>query len=163
MGIHATLSAALLTAAVSQPVFAHTLKSRTTIPEAQSAIDAFKAKITEDPHGVTKTWGDICADNVTLVCTDNPFTNQVSLAAFDINGAELKGDLTLDFLLELQDLTVFHANTNGFTGTVPKDLSGLPWLYELDLSNNQLSGSFPEGVLTAKNRELPTALRAPDE
>lgn len=65
----------------------------------------------------------------------------------------MAGDrLTLGgFLDKLTDITYFHANSNGFLGQVPDDLSDLHWLYELDLSNNKLSGPFPPGVLTVVN------------
>ena len=44
------------------------------------------------------------------------------------------------------------ANSNNFAGTLPANLRGLEFLYEIDLSNNALSGPFPiqvlDGVLT---------------
>lgn len=49
---------------------------------------------------------------------------------------------------ELLDITFFHANSNGFTGSIP-DVSRLMCLYEIDLSNNFLSGEFPTTVLDA--------------
>jgi Leucine-rich repeat (LRR) protein len=43
-------------------------------------------------------------------------------------------------------LLLLLANSNNFTGTIP-DLTKLVNLYEIDVSNNQLSGLFPKHVL----------------
>lgn len=114
----------------------------------------FAKKVTVDPNSIVENWNgtDIC-HFTGFRCADNPFTGQRALAGVDFNGALLAGDqLTLDdFLEKLTDITYFHANSNGFLGQVPDDLSNLHWLYELDLSNNKLSGPFPSGVLTATN------------
>lgn len=114
----------------------------------------FAKKVTVDPNCIIKNWNgtDVCQFEG-FTCTDNPFTGQRALAGVDLNGALLAGDrLTLGgFLDKLTDITFFHANSNGFIGQVPDDLSSLHWLYELDLSNNKLSGPFPPGVLTATN------------
>lgn len=114
----------------------------------------FAKKVTVDPNGIIKNWNgtDVCQFEG-FTCSDNPFTGQRALAGVDLNGALLAGDrLTLGgFLDKLTDITFFHANSNGFVGQVPDDLSSLHWLYELDLSNNKLSGPFPSGVLTATN------------
>lgn len=114
----------------------------------------FSKRVTVDPNGIVKNWNgtDVCQFEG-FTCTDNPFTGQRALAGVDLNGALLAGDrLTLGgFLDKLTDITYFHANSNGFLGKVPDDLSNLHWLYELDLSNNKLSGPFPSGVLAATN------------
>ncbi|XP_022149153.1 uncharacterized protein At4g06744-like, partial [Momordica charantia] len=55
---------------------------------------------------------------------------------------------TLDgFIDRLPDLAIFHANSNNFSGTITPKIASLPYLYELDLSNNRLSGPFPIAVL----------------
>lgn len=122
------------------------------VAEAQEVINHFKKDITYDPLNATAAWDDICADNSTFSCELNPFTNETYLAGIDFNGYGLEGELTLDFLLDLPDLGWFHGNSNNFTGSIPDDLSSLEWLYELDVSNNKLSGDFPEGVLTAPRK-----------
>lgn len=117
-------------------------------------VQDFAKKVTVDPNGIVKGWNgtNVCQFEG-FSCADNPFTGQQALAGVDLNGALLAGDqLTLSgFLDRLTDITFFHANSNGFLGQVPDDLSSLHWLYELDLSNNKLSGPFPSGVLTATN------------
>jgi hypothetical protein len=114
----------------------------------------FAKKVTVDPNGIIKGWNgtDVCKFEG-FSCAENPSTGQQALAGVDLNGAQLAGDrLTLGgFLDKLTDLAFFHANSNGFLGQVPADLSNLHWLYELDLSNNKLSGPFPSGILTATN------------
>ncbi|XP_021296935.1 uncharacterized protein At4g06744-like, partial [Herrania umbratica] len=52
---------------------------------------------------------------------------------------------------KLNDLAIFHANSNNFTGTVPFGVSKIKYLYELDLSNNKISSDFPMEVLGASN------------
>lgn len=115
-------------------------------------VESFKQKITSDPQGITKNWAgnDVCKFNG-FSCDNNPYTGQKALAGIDFNGFGLEGQkLTLDgFLDKLTDLTFFHANSNGFVGQIPSDLSALKWLYELDLSSNKLSGPFPKAVLNA--------------
>lgn len=96
----------------------------------------------------TRAGQDLCAWDG-YFCEVNPATNQNALASIDFNGVKLEGRLNLGGYLDtFLDLALFHANSNGFTGSVP-DLGGLKYLYELDLSNNKLSGTFPSGVLSA--------------
>ncbi|GAV81345.1 Pkinase domain-containing protein/LRR_1 domain-containing protein/LRR_8 domain-containing protein, partial [Cephalotus follicularis] len=45
------------------------------------------------------------------------------------------------------DIALFHANSNNFTGTISPNIAKLPYLYELDISNNQFSGPFPTAVV----------------
>ncbi|KAK7705885.1 hypothetical protein SLS64_007837 [Diaporthe eres] len=114
----------------------------------------FAKEVMVDPNGIIKNWNgtDVCQFE-DFTCTDDPFTGQRALAGVDLNGALLAGDrLTLGgFLDKLTDITFFHANSNGFIGQVPDDLSILHWLHELDLRNNKLSGPFPSEILMATN------------
>ncbi|KAK8163779.1 hypothetical protein IWX90DRAFT_504486 [Phyllosticta citrichinensis] len=105
-------------------------------------IQAFVKTVTGDRQGVLKSWkgGDPC--NFKGFKCDNTPKGYKAVAALDFNGYRLGGPgmVLHDLLDKLVDLAIFHANSNKF----------IPWLYELDLSNNQLSGKFPMGVLTAK-------------
>jgi hypothetical protein len=79
---------------------------------------------------------------------------QQTVAGVDFNGFEFaskEGEgLTLyGFIEKLTDITTFHANSNGFTGGIPKQISTIPYFFELDLSK-KLSGSFPQEILGAK-------------
>ncbi|KZL86302.1 aldo keto [Colletotrichum incanum] len=102
------------------------------------------------PEGITKNWtgNNVCKFDG-FYCDNNPNTGNEAVAGIDINGYGLYGEgLTLDgFLDKMTDLTFFHANSNNFTGSLPKDLTALKWLYEIDVSGNKLSGPFPRSVL----------------
>ncbi|KAK4417513.1 hypothetical protein Salat_2164000 [Sesamum alatum] len=124
---------------------------------AVKVIERFRKTITEDPFNVTKTWkGRICKDKSAyrgFICDTTISDNKLRVALVKFNGFRLKGNpLKLkNFLDGLRDLIVFHVNTNFFTGEVPSGISKLPYLYELDLSNNKLAGEFPRAVLAATN------------
>lgn len=83
--------------------------------------------------------------------------NQRALAGINFNGfrlgPKLGEELSLDgFIDRLLDLAFFHANSNGFTGIVPQiSITKIRFLFELDLSNNRMTGEFPYQVLSAKN------------
>lgn len=120
---------------------------------AYLVIQRFKLTITSDPLNITGTWvgSKICDNDDTTTyrgffCDIPPGTNDTTVASIDFNGFHL-GAATLDgFINAFPDLALFHANSNNFSGTVP-NLLALPYLYELDLSNNKLSGPFPSNVV----------------
>ncbi|KAG7976662.1 hypothetical protein I3843_06G162200 [Carya illinoinensis] len=106
-------------------------------------------------QNIFKSWkgNDICKYKG-LYCDTRPDLKQRPLSAVDFNGflfgRKDGGKLSLaGFLDELPDITVFHANSNNFTGRIPKKISTLKYFFELDLSNNKLSGQFPMEVLGA--------------
>ncbi|GAU29082.1 hypothetical protein TSUD_58480 [Trifolium subterraneum] len=112
-------------------------------------IQAFKNTITSDPLGITSTWDgpDIC--NYTGFYCDNPPDNltAITVASIDFNGFQLSAPSLDDFIDQLPDMAVFHANSNNFKGTISPKIASLKYLYELDLSNNLLSGTFPTSIL----------------
>ncbi|KAE8716767.1 cysteine proteinase RD21a-like [Hibiscus syriacus] len=115
-------------------------------------IQAFKTTITEDPLNITGNWvgSDICS--YTGFYCDNPPDNvsAIAVAGIDFNGFHLAA-LTLEgFIDNLPDLAIFHANSNKFSGTVP-DFSKVRYFYELDISNNGFSGTFPTTVIGIKD------------
>ncbi|KAA8536218.1 hypothetical protein F0562_028696 [Nyssa sinensis] len=118
-------------------------------------IQKFKKRITCDPNGITKTWvgPDVCNKYMGFSCAMVPDYKVKALAAVNFNRFNFSGpDLTLDgFIDELEDISIFHANSNNFTGTIPKTITKLRYFYELDLSNNNLDGKFPNDVLSATN------------
>lgn len=123
---------------------------------AYHVIQKFKSKITHDPLGIKNTWvgSDVCNKYKGFHCAIVPDYKVQALAAVDFNQFNFDGsDLTLDgFLDELPDITIFHANTNKFKGTIPKKIANLRYLYELDLSNNDYNGEFPYNIVHgAKN------------
>ncbi|GKV01626.1 hypothetical protein SLEP1_g14171 [Rubroshorea leprosula] len=118
-------------------------------------VQRFAKRIQKDPHGFKKTWvgADICK-YMGFTCERLPDKRRLNaLAAVDFNGANFEGeDLRLDdFLEKLNELAIFHANSNKFKGTIPLNVSKLQYLYELDVSNNMLSGNFPMEVTKAEN------------
>ena len=115
-------------------------------------------KVKDDPKGCVKNWEgkDLKVCNYTgIACANYPTDKKLAVAGIDFNGCRLNGlnnQLPLSgFVEELKELTFFHANSNNFTGDIPKDISKNPYFYELDLSNNKLCGRFPYEVLAAKN------------
>ncbi|XP_062185007.1 uncharacterized protein At4g06744-like [Phragmites australis] len=118
-------------------------------------IQAFKRIITCDPHGVTATWvGTKLCDSFNgggmykgFYCDyppDAPMT--LTIASIDFNGFGLCAPTLAGFVDAFPDLALFHANSNNLTGDVP-NLTSLPYFYELDLSNNNFSGPFPDTVV----------------
>ncbi|XP_057963680.1 uncharacterized protein At4g06744-like [Malania oleifera] len=121
-------------------------------------IKKFKARIKHDPLHITKTWngGDVCHKYKGFYCDRFPGTKDKAVSGVDFNGFRFAGDLKRGlplggFLDEMKQLAFYHANSNNFTGTVPRNIKNIPFLYELDLSNNKLSGEFPTAVLGATN------------
>jgi len=112
-------------------------------------IQAFKNTITSDPLGITLTWvgPNIC--NYKGFYCDNPPDNlsATTVASIDFNGFQLAAPSLEDFIDQLPDLALFHANSNNFSGTISPKIASLKYLYELDLSNNFLSGTFPTSIL----------------
>ncbi|KAJ1273402.1 hypothetical protein BS78_06G277600 [Paspalum vaginatum] len=126
-------------------------------------IQAFKKTITCDPMGVTATWeGTELCDSffngtryLGFYCDYPPYApadniSYLTVASIDFNGFGLCAPSLAGFVDQFPDLALFHANSNNFSGDVP-DLTHLPYFYELDLSNNNFSGSFPETVVPLGN------------
>lgn len=121
---------------------------------AYYTIQKFKKKITFDPYGNTKNWnGPRVCEYTGFTCAVVPNYKVRALAVVDFNEYRFDGpELTIDgFIDELPDVTIFHANSNKFKGKIPKNISKLPYLYELDLSNNCYESEFPYDVLGATN------------
>ncbi|KAK9106414.1 hypothetical protein Syun_022425 [Stephania yunnanensis] len=114
-------------------------------------IKEFRKKITYDPFGITNTWRgpDVCSYKGHY-CEVPPKMKERRVASIDFNGYAFGNkdhNLPLQgFIDNLPDLAIFHANSNNFTGAIPR-LSHLKYLYELDLSNNKIPGPFPLQVL----------------
>ncbi|CAH2036270.1 unnamed protein product [Thlaspi arvense] len=123
------------------------------LAEAFPILQDFK-KLVEHPKNIFDSWKgpDICGKYRGLDCANFPDTNEKAVASVQFNEFNLSGkNLRLDNLLgKLKTVTIFHANSNNFIGSVP-DVSNLKYLFELDLSNNKLSGDFPASVLKATN------------
>ncbi|KAL1833722.1 hypothetical protein ACET3Z_003373 [Daucus carota] len=138
----------------SPPEPIHSYESK-RIKIVYPVIQEFKKKVTHDPFGITNTWvgPDICNKYKGFFCDTAPDLNQTAIAGIDFNGYNFAGpELTLSgFLDQLPDIAIFHANSNNFTGVVPKSIANLRFLYELDLSNNVFTGEFPIELLGGTN------------
>lgn len=106
--------------------------------------------------GVLKTWrgGNVC-EYKGFACLVLPDEGEKGVTGVDFNGFGLggkNGSLPLDgFIDGLEDLVFFHTNSNKVTSLLTDKISKFRYLFELDLSNNQLTGGFPPAVLTATN------------
>ena len=128
----------------------------TLLEKVFPVLKAFKKLVTRDPMLILKTWEgtDICNKYkyLGLECAIFPNTTDKALASIQFNGFNFGGDKLVlhNFLDKLDTVTIFHANSNDFLGSVP-EVTNLKYLFELDLSNNKLTGDFPASVLKAKN------------
>ncbi|CAL9218307.1 unnamed protein product [Arabidopsis halleri] len=117
-------------------------------------LQRFKKLVEKDPFHILDSWEgpDVCNKYIGLKCAVLPGTKSLALASIQFNGYKFGGkNLRLDdFLDKLDEVTIFHANSNDFIGSVP-DISKLKYLFELDLSNNKLTGDFPTNVLMKNN------------
>ncbi|XP_004295501.1 PREDICTED: LRR receptor-like serine/threonine-protein kinase GSO1-like [Fragaria vesca subsp. vesca] len=75
-----------------------------------------------------------------------PSTSSISIELHDPTVVTLKGrELEYDFL-RAELLTIIDFSSNGLTGAIPEEISGLIALGTLNLSMNQLSGNIPSNI-----------------
>nr|GMD49745.1 tRNA-dihydrouridine(16/17) synthase [NAD(P)(+)]-like [Ipomoea batatas] len=129
----------------------------------EKVIQRFRRTIIHDPNGITKTWtgkDQLCKNSSAykgFICYTTRKDHRRAVGGIDFNGQDLGNStnpLSLqNYVEEFKDLVVIHVNSNYFTGTIPPGISvsNLPTLFELDVSNNKLSGPFPNPVLAATN------------
>ncbi|KAJ3679510.1 hypothetical protein LUZ60_017521 [Juncus effusus] len=115
-------------------------------------IQTFKKTVTSDPQGITRSWSgyNICKYLGFYCATPPTYTNTPAVASVDFNGYAIEAPTVERFVSNLTELALFHANSNNFSGIIPY-LTFNQYLYELDFSNNKLSGPFPRNVLPLKN------------
>uniref|UniRef100_A0A0D9Y021 Cell wall hydroxyproline-rich glycoprotein n=1 Tax=Leersia perrieri TaxID=77586 RepID=A0A0D9Y021_9ORYZ len=116
---------------------------------AYVALQALRRAIYSDPKNFTGGWvgPDVCA-YFGVACApaiDDPAVTVV--AGVDLNGGDIAGYLPAEIGSHLNDLALFHINSNRFCGIIPETFSQLTLLHELDVSNNRFVGVFPEVVL----------------
>ncbi|XP_023514935.1 uncharacterized protein At4g06744-like [Cucurbita pepo subsp. pepo] len=120
--------------------------------KAYFVIQRLRKKITGGRMDVVKTWKgkDVCRYKG-FRCDPLPVEKERAVSAVMFNGFKFQGpELCLEgFMDELDDIAVFHANSNFFLGPIPKKINRQRFFYELDLSNNKLPGGFPNNVLGA--------------
>ncbi|RZC52020.1 hypothetical protein C5167_020441 [Papaver somniferum] len=116
---------------------------------AYIGLQAWKKAMYSDPFNTTGNWVGpyICAYNG-VFCSpalDNPDMSVV--AGVDINEGDIDGYLPVELGL-MNDIALFHVNSNRFCGVIPQSFSRLTILHELDLSNNRFVGPFTKVVLS---------------
>lgn len=119
---------------------------------AREVLLEFKTRVEHDPYGVLQTWtGPNPCKYKGILCAINPKYNQTAVYSIQFNGFRFAGrNLGIyNFIEKLPDVSIFHANSNGFSGSIPESINKLPYLFELDLSNNNYQGGFPNAVLGA--------------
>lgn len=124
----------------------------TRVEIARRVIQEFKKRIECDPQGVTQTWtGPNACEYKGFKCANLKKYNQQTVYSVQFNGFGFAGrNLGIDnFIEKLPDVSIFHANSNNFSGVIPKSINKLPYLFELDLSKNKYEGEFPGAVLGA--------------
>lgn len=120
--------------------------------QSYTVIQRFKKTISSDPFHITRTWtgADISKYRGFFLEPPPRLKNSPAVASIDFNGFLLAAPTLAGFLDQFPDLALFHANSNSFSGDLP-GLSHLPYLYELDFSNNKFAGEFPSPVLPLFN------------
>ncbi|KAK9716195.1 hypothetical protein RND81_06G217300 [Saponaria officinalis] len=81
-------------------------------------------------------------------------TNLTFLHTLDLSNINLDGKILIPWLFRLKSLTDLRLRRTGFiNGTIPSFLANLTRLTTLDLSENQLTGSFPTWFPSLRNLE----------
>ncbi|XP_068654860.1 uncharacterized protein At4g06744-like [Aristolochia californica] len=124
---------------------------------AVPVIRRFQKTVTCDPKSTLSTWVgdspmDVCDRKKYkgFFCEKPPGRNDLTIASIDFNGLGICSSSTDILLDNFVDIALFHANSNNLTGTITPKIANLPYLYELDLSNNKFSSQFPSVVLKIK-------------
>ncbi|KAL5163077.1 Uncharacterized protein HKD37_07G020048 [Glycine soja] len=135
-------------------------KPLSRLEKAKRVLLKFKT-IIDDPNCYTQNWSqdtDACKFNG-VRCANFPDDQQRAVAGLDLNGAKLAtkngGNLPLTGLLDsIPELTFFHVNSNNFSfvGGFPNNITRFRFFFELDLSNNKVSGKFPTQAI--QNNQL---------
>ncbi|KDO52192.1 hypothetical protein CISIN_1g035831mg, partial [Citrus sinensis] len=119
------------------------------LKKAYVALQAFKKSIYSDPFNTTANWvdnTDVCSYNGVFCAPALDDPNITVVAGIDLNGNDIAGSFPAELGL-LTDLALFHVNSNRFCGIIP-DFSDWKLMFEFDVSNNRLVGSFPRVVLS---------------
>ncbi|CAL5090817.1 unnamed protein product [Urochloa decumbens] len=116
-----------------------------------SALLAFRrASVSHDPLGALAGWS--VASNST---TTTPWCSWAGVscsngrvAALNLTGMSLSGELRLDPLLPLPSLQLLHLRGNAFHGNLSSHSSSSCALIDVDLSSNALNGTLPPSFLS---------------
>ncbi|KAK8660145.1 hypothetical protein V6N13_051079 [Hibiscus sabdariffa] len=121
------------------------------LKRAYVALQAWKQAVISDPFNFTSNWvGSNVCSYTGVFCSpslDDPTIKTV--AGIDLNHGDIAGNLPEELGL-LDDIALFHVNSNRFCGKLPRSLEKMKHLYELDVSNNRFAGKFPHVVLPSR-------------
>nr|GMC97067.1 Leucine-rich repeat protein [Ipomoea batatas] len=122
------------------------------------AIRTFKKSITSDPYNKTATWSgnELCINKKAyegFFCYVPRGGDKKRVGGIYFNGFNFGGNLLSlnNFVESFNELVVIHVNSNNFIRAPGVPVKNFPTLFELDLSNNKLAGTFPTDVLEATN------------
>lgn len=95
--------------------------------------------ITSGPLDDTKSWvGSVTCSYEGSYCENPPGNNfAIALASIDFNSFRPNAPTLDGFIDKLPHITLIHANTIDFIHTTTSQITKLPYLYELDLSNDK--------------------------
>ncbi|KAE8698347.1 Leucine-rich repeat extensin-like protein 5 [Hibiscus syriacus] len=118
------------------------------LKNAYVALQAWKQAVVSDPLNLTSNWvGSNVCNYTGVFCSPAPDDPAIeTVAGIDLNHGDIAGTLP-DELGLLNDISLFHVNSNRFCGKLPWSLKEMKYLYELDVSNNRFAGKFPYVVL----------------
>ncbi|CAN1133540.1 Pollen-specific leucine-rich repeat extensin-like protein 1 [Linum perenne] len=125
------------------------------LKNAYIALQAWKKSIYSDPTNVTATWvgADVCSYTGVFCAQAIDGSKLNVVAGIDLNHADIAGYFPTELGL-LTDLALLHLNSNRFCGIIPKSFCNMTIMYEFDVSNNRLVGSFPQAVLCWKEAKF---------
>lgn len=118
------------------------------LKNAYIALQAWKKAMTDDPYNFTGNWVgyDVCSYKGVYCAPSIDDAYVKTVAGIDLNHANIAGSLVKELGL-LIDLSLFHLNSNRFCGCIPYTIKNWRLLYEVDISNNNFYGDFPEVLL----------------
>ncbi|XP_022883268.1 LRR receptor-like serine/threonine-protein kinase [Olea europaea var. sylvestris] len=119
--------------------------SETNVTTDQASLLTLKAHISLDPSGILlKNWSSFASvcEWIGVTCSSR---NQ-RVAALDISGNSLSGNLPVDICHGLPRLTGLYLSSDELDGNIPSDLSECSQLQLLSLSHNKFSGSIPREI-----------------
>ncbi|CAN6223994.1 unnamed protein product [Urochloa humidicola] len=118
-----------------------------------AALLAFKrASVSHDPRGALAGWSRAAANSTAPWCSwVGVSCSNGRVAALNLSGMSLAGELHLDALLSLPSLQLLHLRGNAFHGNLSLSSSSYATppcaLVDVDLSSNALNGTLPPAFL----------------
>ncbi|GKV21200.1 hypothetical protein SLEP1_g31197 [Rubroshorea leprosula] len=112
------------------------------------ALMAFKSKISNDPHGILKSWNDSIHFCRWEGITCSHRRDRVTI--LDLSSRDLVGSLS-PFIGNLSFLREIRLLNNSFQGDIPPEIGHLFRLQVLNLNNNSFEGKLPPNLSRCSN------------